>query len=115
VTGGWPAQDRGGPDRAPSRSAISSKYGSVKHTSIIGRRSNEVAHLSIERLRRARDLLAVRGFDTRDTRLACYSGAGFDRELQAVQRPDIRLIGLSQLYENEGPSASTVRITPSGA
>jgi hypothetical protein len=68
-----------------------------------------------ERLRRARDLLAVAGFDTRDTVLACYSGAGFDRELQAVQRPDIRLIGLSQLYENEGPSASTVRITPSGA
>jgi hypothetical protein len=52
----------------------------------------------IERLRRARDLLAVKGFDTRDTVLACYSGAGFDRELQAGQRPDIHLVGLDQLY-----------------
>jgi hypothetical protein len=30
-----------------------------------------------DRLRRARDLLAAKGFDTRDTVLACYSGAGF--------------------------------------
>jgi hypothetical protein len=52
----------------------------------------------IERLRRARDLLAVKGFDTRDTLLTCYSGAGFDRELQAGQRPDTHLIGLDQLY-----------------
>ena len=52
----------------------------------------------VERLRRARDLLAVKGFDTRDTVLACYSGAGFDRELQAGQRHDIRLVGLDQLY-----------------
>ncbi len=52
----------------------------------------------IERLRRARDLLAVRGFDTRDTVLACYSGAGFSRDLRAARDPDIRLISLSQLY-----------------
>ncbi len=52
----------------------------------------------VERLRRAQDLLAVKGFDTRDTLLTCYSGAGFDRELQAAQRPDIRLVGLDQLY-----------------
>ena len=52
----------------------------------------------VERLRRARDLLAVKGYDTRDTVLTCYSGAGFDRELQADQRHDIRLIGLDQLY-----------------
>ena len=54
----------------------------------------------VERLRRARDLLAVRGFDTRDTVLTCYSGAGFDRELQASQRRDIQLVGLDQLYAN---------------
>src|SRR5579863_4555897 len=36
----------------------------------------------VDRLRRARDLLAVKGFDTRDTVLTCYSGAGFDRELR---------------------------------
>src|SRR5579864_7621404 len=48
----------------------------------------------VERVRRARDLLAVKGFDTRDTVLTCYSGAGFDRELRAGQRQDIRLVGL---------------------
>ena len=52
----------------------------------------------VERLRRAQDLLAVKGFDTRDTVLTCYSGAGFDRELQADQRHNIRLVGLEQLY-----------------
>jgi hypothetical protein len=52
----------------------------------------------VERLRRARDLLAVNGFDTRDTVLTCYSGAGFERELQAGQRHDIRLVGLDRLY-----------------
>jgi AAA+ ATPase superfamily predicted ATPase len=52
----------------------------------------------VERLRRARDLLAVKGFDTGDTVLACYSGAGFDRELKAAERPGIRLIGLDQIY-----------------
>jgi hypothetical protein len=35
----------------------------------------------IERLRRARDLLAVKGYDTSARRLACYSGAGFDPDL----------------------------------
>jgi uncharacterized protein len=52
----------------------------------------------VERLRRARDLLAVKGFDVQDTVLSCYSGAGFSRELQAAQRDDIRLIGIDQLY-----------------
>jgi uncharacterized protein len=52
----------------------------------------------VERLRRARDLLAAKGFDTRDAMLTCYSGGGFDRELQAAQRPDIHLVGLDQLY-----------------
>ena len=52
----------------------------------------------VERLRRARDLLAVKGFNTRDTVFTCYSGAGFDRDLQAGQRHDIRLVGLDQLY-----------------
>jgi hypothetical protein len=51
-----------------------------------------------ERLRRARDLLAVKGFDTRDTVLSCFSGAGFSRELQAAQGHDIRLVGLDQIY-----------------
>jgi uncharacterized protein len=52
----------------------------------------------VERVRRARDLLAVKGFDTRDALLSCYSGAGFDDELRATQDHDIRLVGLDQLY-----------------
>jgi uncharacterized protein len=49
----------------------------------------------LERLRRARDLLAVKGFDTSDTVLAGYSGAGF---ADGPQGPDVALIGLEQLY-----------------
>jgi uncharacterized protein len=52
----------------------------------------------VERLGRARDLLAVKGYDTRDTVLGCFSGAGFGGELQAVTGSDIRLIGLDRLY-----------------
>jgi len=52
----------------------------------------------VERLRRARDLLAVKGFDTRDTVLSCYSGAGFSPELQAAQSHHVRLVDLGQLY-----------------
>lgn len=52
----------------------------------------------IERLGRARDLLAVKGFDTRTTVLTCYSGAGFSQELEAVSGGDVRLIGLDRLY-----------------
>ena len=52
----------------------------------------------VERLRRARDLLAVKGFDTRETVLSCYSGAGYSPELQAAQNPDTRLVGLDQIY-----------------
>ncbi|WP_240506480.1 ATP-binding protein [Thermoactinospora rubra] len=48
------------------------------------------------RLRRARDLLAAKGYDVRDTVLACYSGAGFDAELLA--EPDVRAVGLGELY-----------------
>src|SRR5215470_5949066 len=55
-------------------------------------------HRDVERLRRARDLLAVKGFDTRDALLSCYSGAGFSDGLRAAQDHDIRLVGLDQLY-----------------
>jgi uncharacterized protein len=54
----------------------------------------------LARLRRARDLLAVRGYDTRDTVLACYGGAGFQPGLAGEQDRDSRvaLIGLDELY-----------------
>ena len=59
-------------------------------------RTMDIRH--VERLRRARDLLAVKGFDTSDAVLSCYSGAGFSGDLRAVQDHDIRLTGLDQLY-----------------
>jgi AAA+ ATPase superfamily predicted ATPase len=54
----------------------------------------------LERLRRARDLLSVRGYDTRDASLACYSGAGFDDGLRDAARggQDVKLIDLGDLY-----------------
>jgi AAA+ ATPase superfamily predicted ATPase len=54
----------------------------------------------LERLRRARDLLAVKGYDTSAARLTCYSGAGFAPELGHVAAADtlVQLIGLEALY-----------------
>ncbi|MEV5751853.1 ATP-binding protein [Actinoallomurus sp. NPDC052308] len=52
----------------------------------------------VDRLRRARDLLGGRGYDVRDTVLACYSGIGFDERLQD-NSDSIALIGLDTLYE----------------
>jgi hypothetical protein len=54
----------------------------------------------VRRLRRARDLLAVKGYDTSTTKLTCYSGAGFDDDLRAEARRDklIQLVGLDTLY-----------------
>jgi uncharacterized protein len=54
----------------------------------------------LERLRRARDLLAVKGFDTTATRLTCYSGAGFDPDLGQAAQHDARvqLFRLDALY-----------------
>ena len=52
----------------------------------------------VEHLRRARDLLAVKGFDTRDARLHCYSGAGFSPELRSAHGADIHLVDLDELY-----------------
>lgn len=40
-----------------------------------------MGHRHVERLARARDLLAAKGFDTTGTVLACYSGAGFTPDL----------------------------------
>jgi len=54
----------------------------------------------LERQRRARDLLAVKGYDTEQTRLTCYSGARFDPELadRAAGDPLVRLVGVEDLY-----------------
>lgn len=56
-----------------------------------------LGHLA--RLSRARDLIHNQGYDTRDTVLACYSGAGFDEDLRAVaQKEHVLLVGLDHLY-----------------
>jgi hypothetical protein len=52
----------------------------------------------VERLRCARDLLAGRGFDTRDAKLTCYSGAGFDDGLASDSATDVVLVPLDRLY-----------------
>lgn len=55
--------------------------------------------LGLRHLRRL-ELLGARGFDTRDTRLACYGGAGFDDELlaAAAEDPTVLPINLDRLY-----------------
>ncbi len=53
----------------------------------------------VARLARARDLLAVKGFDVAETALACYSGAGFADEVRATARDgEIALIDVARLY-----------------
>jgi AAA+ ATPase superfamily predicted ATPase len=54
----------------------------------------------VRRLRRARDLLAVKGYDTSTAKLTCYSAAGFDDDLRAEAHRDklTQLVGLDTLY-----------------
>lgn len=53
----------------------------------------------VRRLGRARDLLATRGYDTSQTVLACYSGAGFSPELRrGTPGETVKLIGPNDLY-----------------
>jgi uncharacterized protein len=54
----------------------------------------------VRRLRRARDLLTAKGYDTGATKLTCYSGAGFDDDLRAEAQRDqlIQLVALDTLY-----------------
>jgi AAA+ ATPase superfamily predicted ATPase len=72
--------------------------GEAKWGEVIG-----LGHL--ERLRRARDLLSVKGHRASDAILACYSGAGFSPELRALAQndPKVLLVNLERLYrEPEG-------------
>ncbi|WP_433440576.1 hypothetical protein [Nonomuraea sp. CA-141351] len=52
----------------------------------------------VERLRRVRDLLAARGYDTRSTRLACYSAAGFTPDLLVAENSEVLLVTPDRLY-----------------
>lgn len=53
----------------------------------------------LDRLRRARDLLAAKGYDAHDAVLTCYGAAGFDPDLRAAaRRGDALLRDVSDLY-----------------
>ncbi|GGP87094.1 ATP-binding protein [Streptosporangium pseudovulgare] len=67
--------------------------GEVKWDRVMG-----LGHL--ERLRRAREVLAAQGHRVEEAKLACYSGAGFDADLTAAARRDDRvlLVDLLTLY-----------------
>jgi uncharacterized protein len=52
----------------------------------------------VERLRRAKDLLNARGYDTSSTVLTCYSGAGFSAGLGS----DVTTVGVQDLYPDRG-------------
>jgi len=56
----------------------------------------------LDRLRRARDLLSVKGYHAADAVLACYSGTGFSAELSAVaaSNPSVMLVDLERLYQS---------------
>ncbi|MGH3276209.1 MAG: AAA family ATPase [Streptosporangiaceae bacterium] len=72
------------------RAAVS--IGEVKWGEVMGLR-----HLA--RLQRALALLALKGYDTSETVLACYAGAGWDDELAAAGAAGkVRLIDPAQLY-----------------
>lgn len=58
----------------------------------------------LERLGRARQILAGRGMDTTRCGLACFSAAGFSDALRAeAGRGDVLLIGLDELYGHAQP------------
>lgn len=84
------AQDPGQPRRILSLGEA--KWGEV------------MSHHHLERLARARDLLAGKGYDTCDTVLTCYSGMGFTRELSLAASNDRRilLIDVDRLYRGGG-------------
>ncbi|MGH3912229.1 MAG: hypothetical protein ACRDTC_02275 [Pseudonocardiaceae bacterium] len=69
--------------------------GAAKRGEVLGARH-------VDRLRRARDLLAGRGYDTRDTVLACYGGAGFDPHV-SVAADRVLTVGPEDLYAEIGP------------
>ncbi len=54
----------------------------------------------VERLSRARDLLAEKGYDTSATKLACYGGAGFTEDLRAAADDRLLLVDLDRLYRH---------------
>ncbi|MFD7059752.1 ATP-binding protein [Streptomyces sp. NPDC059906] len=74
-----------------------SLLGEAKWGTVMG-----VNHL--ERLMRARDVLAERGYDTTQCALGCFSAAGFSDTLRAqAEGGGVLLIGLDELYGRSMP------------
>lgn len=79
-------------DGSGGRRASVSMLGEAKWGTLMG-----LPHL--ERLIRARELLAGRGMDMDQCVLACFSGAGFSQALRAeARRQGVLLLGLADLY-----------------
>jgi uncharacterized protein len=57
----------------------------------------ELGERHLARLRRARDVLSVRGFDIDETVLALYGGGGFERRLRSSTE-NVVLVDLDRLY-----------------
>jgi hypothetical protein len=108
--GGWPSQVTAGTVNDPAnRTTHQVDVAAVGHSDdgkapllAIGEvkwgETMGIEHL--ERLRRIRDLINQNGkYDSSRTRLVCYSGAGFTRELlQVAGRGEAELVGLDDLY-----------------
>lgn len=75
---------------APSESRRIVSLGEVKWGEVMGTRH-------VDRLRRARDLLAS-SYDVSDCVLACYSAAGFSDELRSAADPGVTLVSLEDIY-----------------
>ncbi|MFF5014359.1 ATP-binding protein [Streptomyces sp. NPDC001165] len=85
------------PGSGGSRPAVT-VLGEAKWGTVMG-----VSHL--QRLGRARELLAGRGMDTTRCGLACFSAAGFSDALRAeADRGGVLLIGLEELYGRTMPA-----------
>jgi AAA+ ATPase superfamily predicted ATPase len=76
---------------APGQARRIVSLGEVKWGEVMGTRH-------VDRLRRARDLLAA-GFDTTECVLACYSAAGFTDELRSSANSRLALITLRDIYQ----------------
>jgi uncharacterized protein len=108
--GGWPAQVSAGTVNDPESktsiqidvAAVGPSDGNRPPLLAIGEAKwGDVMGLGhLERLRHVRELLARNAkFDTRATRIICFSGAGFAADLiAAASAGDVDLVGLEELY-----------------
>lgn len=76
---------------APGEGRRIVSLGEVKWGEVMGTRH-------VDRLRRARDLLAS-SYDVSDCVMACYSAAGFSDELRSAADPGVALVSLEDIYQ----------------